>query len=169
MTVSSTASGRRLERFTINVEQQFLDDLRARLRASRFAPDPENDDERYGLSTAYLKPLAEYWADGFDWRAAEAKLNAFNQHRLDVGGTPVHFIHEHGKGPAPIPLILMHGWPWTHYHWHKVIGPLTDPGAYGGDPADAFDIVVPSLPGFGFSTPLTNPRENYASKAASTP
>jgi hypothetical protein len=165
MTVSSTESSRSLERFTINVEQEVLDDLRARLKATRFAPDPENDDERYGLSTAYLKPLAEYWADGFDWQAAEAKLNAFNQHRLDVGGTPVHFIHERGQGPAPIPLILMHGWPWTHYHWHKVIGPLTDPGAHGGDPADAFDIVVPSLPGFGFSTPLTNPRENYASMA----
>ena len=165
MTVSSTESGRSLERFTINVEQEVLDDLRARLKATRFAPDPENDDERYGLSTAYLKPLAGYWADGFDWRAAEEKLNAFNQYRLDVGGTPVHFILERGKGPAPIPLILMHGWPWTHYHWHKVIGPLTDPGAYGGDPADAFDIVVPSLPGFGFSTPLTNPRENYASMA----
>lgn len=101
MTVSSTESGRSLERFTINVEQEVLDDLRSRLKATRFAPDPENDDERYGLSTAYLKPLAEYWADGFDWRAAEAKLNAFNQYRLDVGGTPVHFIHERGKGRPP--------------------------------------------------------------------
>ncbi|MGW3465563.1 alpha/beta fold hydrolase, partial [Streptomyces olivaceoviridis] len=163
--MSSTASHPSLDRFTIDVDQQVLDDLRTRLKATRFAPDPENDDEIYGLSTAVLRPLVEYWADGFDWRAVEARLNTLNQHRLDVGGTPVHFVHERGKGPAPIPLLLMHGWPWTYHHWHKVIGPLTDPAAHGGDPADAFDVVIPSLPGFGFSTPLTNPRENYASMA----
>lgn len=154
-----------LEPFTIAIADEVLDDLRARLRATRFAPDPDNEDETYGLSTAYLKPLVQYWADGFDWRAAEAGLNAVTQHRLDVGGTPVHFVHEHGRGPAPIPLLLMHGWPWTYHHYSKVIGPLTDPAAHGGDPADAFDVVIPSLPGFGFSTPLTNPRENYASMA----
>lgn len=153
------------ERFTIEVGQEVLDDLRARLLRTRFAPDPDNEDEKYGLSTAYIKPLVEYWADGYDWRAAEARLNAFNQHRPDVGGTPVHFVHERGKGPAPIPLLLLHGWPWTYHHWHKVIGPLTDPAAHGGDAADAFDVVIPSLPGFGFSTPLTNPRENYGDMA----
>ena len=151
--------------FTVEVGKEVLDDLRARLKATRFARDPENEDETYGLSTTVLRPLVEYWADGFDWRAAEARLNGFRQYRLDVGGTPVHFVHERGKGPAPIPLLLMHGWPWTYYHWYKVIGPLTDPAAHGGDPADAFDVVVPSLPGFGFSTPLTKPRENYASMA----
>ncbi|WP_327292786.1 epoxide hydrolase family protein [Streptomyces sp. NBC_01198] len=157
--------GRPLEPYAVHIEQNVLDDLRSRLRTTRFASDPENEDEVYGLSTAYLRPLVEFWADGFDWRAVEAKLNSFNQHRLDVDGTPVHFIHERGKGPAPVPLILMHGWPWTYWHWNKVIGPLTDPAAHGGDPADAFDVIVPSLPGFGFSTPLTNPRENYASMA----
>ncbi|SEN17006.1 epoxide hydrolase family protein [Actinacidiphila rubida] len=151
--------------FTVHVPQDVLDDLRARLKATRFAPDPENENEVYGLSTAFLRPLVEYWADGFDWRAAEARLNAFHQHRVDVGGTPVHFVHERGRGPAPIPLLLLHGWPWLYHHWNKVIGPLTDPAAFGGDPADAFDVVVPSLPGFGFSTPLTDPRENYASMA----
>ncbi|MEW2289562.1 epoxide hydrolase family protein [Streptomyces sp. NPDC047841] len=163
--MSSTASRPSLDRFTIDVGQEVLDDLSTRLKATRFAPDPENDDEIYGLSTAVLRPLVEYWADGFDWRAAEARLNTVNQHRLDVAGTPVHFVHERGKGPAPIPLLLMHGWPWTYHHWHKVIGPLTDPAAHGGDPADAFDVVIPSLPGFGFSTPLTSPRENYATMA----
>ncbi|GAB3957001.1 hypothetical protein GCM10027614_71120 [Micromonospora vulcania] len=85
--------------FHVNVEQDVLNDLHARLKATRFAADPENEDETYGLSTAYLKPIVEYWADGFDWRAAEAKLNVYNQHRLDVDGSPVHFIHERGKGP----------------------------------------------------------------------
>lgn len=151
--MSSTDSRRAPEPFVVDVQQEVLDDLRARLKATRFASDPENDNEIYGLSTAYLKPLVEYWADGYDWRAAESKLNSFNQHRLDVDGSPVHFVHERGVGPAPIPLLLMHGWPWTHHHWHKVIGPLTNPAAHGGDPADAFDVVIPSLPGFGFSTP----------------
>ncbi|MFI9271231.1 epoxide hydrolase family protein [Kitasatospora sp. NPDC052896] len=162
---SATGSGPAPAPFTIHVAQEVLDDLRHRLRSTRFAADPDNDDERYGLGTARLRPLVEYWADGFDWRAAEARLNSFRQHRLDVGGSPLHFVHERGSGPAPIPLLLLHGWPWTHHHWHKVIGPLTDPAAHGGDPADAFDVIVPSLPGFGFSTPLTNPRENYADMA----
>ncbi|MFK0246873.1 epoxide hydrolase family protein [Amycolatopsis azurea] len=154
-----------LEPFVVNVEQDVLDDLRSRLKATRFAPDLDNEDEAFGLSTAYLKPIVEYWADGFDWRAVEARLNSYSHHRVDVGGTPVHFIREPGKGPAPIPLLLMHGWPWTFWDWSKVIRPLADPGAYGGDPADAFDIIVPSLPGFAFSTPLTNGKENFVSMA----
>jgi pimeloyl-ACP methyl ester carboxylesterase len=156
---------RQLERFTIHIDQDILDDLQARLKTTRFAPDLDNNDEVYGLSTKYLKPLIQYWADGFDWRAAEDQLNSFTHHRINVGGTPVHFIREPGNGPAPIPLLLMHGWPWTFWDWSKVIRPLTDPAAFGGDPADAFDVIVPSLPGFGFSTPLTNGKENYISMA----
>ncbi|WP_410663714.1 epoxide hydrolase family protein [Amycolatopsis sp. lyj-84] len=154
-----------LEPFVIHVEQDVLDDLRSRLKATRFAPDLDNEDEAFGLSTAYLKPIVEYWADGFDWRAVEARLNGYAHHRVDVGGTPVHFIREPGKGPAPIPLLLMHGWPWTFWDWSKVIRPLADPAAHGGDPADAFDVIVPSLPGFAFSTPLTNGKENFVSMA----
>ncbi|PSM42952.1 epoxide hydrolase [Streptomyces dioscori] len=154
-----------LEPFKINVDQSVLDDLKSRLRATRFAPDLDNEDGKYGLSTAYLKPIVEYWADGFDWRAVEKKINSYHQHRVDVGGTPVHFIHERGKGPSPVPLVLAHGWPWSYLQWSKLIGPLTDPAAHGGDPADAFDVVIPSLPGFAFSTPLTNPRENYGDMA----
>ncbi|NEA41439.1 epoxide hydrolase [Streptomyces sp. SID11385] len=163
--MSSTGSGTTPPPFNVAIDDEVLDDLRTRLRRTRFASDAENEDERYGLSTAYLAPLVAYWADGFDWRAAEKKLNRFHQYRVDVDGTPVHFVHERGTGPAPMPLLLAHGWPWTHHHWHKVIGPLTDPAAFGGDPADAFDVVAVSLPGFGFSTPLTNPRENYADMA----
>ncbi|RYE43537.1 MAG: epoxide hydrolase [Hyphomicrobiales bacterium] len=163
--MNTNESGRPLERFTISVGQDVLDDLRARLKATRFAPDLDNENEQYGISTSYLKPMVDYWADGFDWRAVEQKLNSFTHHRLDVGGTPVHFIREPGKGPNPIPLLLMHGWPWTFWDWSKVIRPLTDPASFGGDPADAFDVIVPSLPGFGFSTPLTNGKENYISMA----
>jgi pimeloyl-ACP methyl ester carboxylesterase len=163
--MSTIGESRALERFTISVDQDILDDLRARLRATRFAPDLDNDDEVYGLSSRYIKPLVEYWADGFDWRAAEVKLNSFTHHRIDVGGTPVHFIRERGKGPAPVPLLLLHGWPWTFWDWSKVIRPLADPAASGADRADAFEVVVPSLPGFGFSTPLTNGKENYVSMA----
>jgi hypothetical protein len=160
----ATEAGQPLDPYTINVDQSVLDDLVVRLKATRFAPDLDNEDERYGLSTTYLRRLAEYWADEFDWRAMERKINGFTHHRVDVGGSPVHFIREPGNGPAPIPLLLLHGWPWTFWDWSKVIRPLTHPAAFGGDPADAFDVIVASLPGFAFSTPLSV-RENYVSMA----
>lgn len=140
--------------FTIDVPQDVLDDLTARLRATRFAPDLDNEDEYYGLSTAYLKPLVEYWADGFDWRAAERRLNSHPQYKVEIDGTPVHFIHVRGKGPNPTPLLVLHGWPWPGEFNHPVIGPLTDPAAHGGDPTDSFDVVVPTLPGFTWSSPV---------------
>ncbi len=102
----------------------------------------------------YLQELVAYWADGFDWRAAERAINAYENYRVDVGGGPVHFLRKPGVGPNPVALILSHGWPWTFWHWSRVIDALADPAACGGDPADAFDVIVPSLPGFGFSTPL---------------
>ncbi|WP_127509274.1 epoxide hydrolase family protein [Actinoplanes solisilvae] len=150
-----------LERYTIDVPQEALDDLKRRLRATRFAQDLDNEDEYYGLGTAYLKPLVEYWADGYDWRLAEKELNTFTRHRVEVGGTPIQFIREPGKGPKPIPLLLLHGWPWPSTAYNKIIRPLADPAAYGGNPADAFDVIVPDLPGFGFSTPLGRGDLNY--------
>ena len=92
-----------------------------------------------------------------DMRAAEEQINDFPQFMVTVDGVPIHFVHVRGKGPDPKPLILTHGWPWTFWDWHQVIGPLTDPAAHGGDPADSFDVVIPSLPGAGFSVPLTTP------------
>jgi pimeloyl-ACP methyl ester carboxylesterase len=146
-------TGTTLETFTVDVPEETVTDLRRRLRATRWDADPDNADSYYGISTAILRDLVDYWVDGFDWRAQEAAINAFPQHRVEVGGHPVHFVRQPGRGPDPVPLILSHGWPWTFWDWSKVIGPLADPAAYGGDPADAFDVVVPSLPGFGFSTP----------------
>jgi len=142
-----------LEPTTIHVSDEVLDDLRRRLIATKWPRDAGNDDGFYGVRRTRLQPLVEYWADGYDWRTAERAINAYEHYRVDVGGVPVHFMHKAGVGPNPIPLILSHGWPWTFWHWSKVIDQLADPGAYGGDPADAFDVIVPSLPGFGFSTP----------------
>ncbi len=148
------------EPFTIAVPDAVLDDLRRRLRETRWATDFANEDWRYGTNGAWLQSMVGYWLDGYDWRAHEAAMNAFPQFKVDLDGIPIHFVHVKGKGPDPTPLILTHGWPWTFWDFHAVIGPLSDPAAYGGDPADAFDVVVPSLPGFGFSTPLTVPGVN---------
>ena len=144
----------------IAVPDDVLDDLRRRLRATKWPRDAGNDDGFYGVRRTRLQPLVEYWADGFDWRAAERRINAYEHYRVDVGDVPVHFLRRPGVGPRPVPLILSHGWPWTFWHWSKVIDPLADPASYGGDPADAFDVIVPSLPGFGFSTP-TRPDMNF--------
>lgn len=143
--------------FEIHIEDAALDDLRDRLARTRFAADFANDDWRYGVPGAYLRELCDYWQDGYDWRAHEAAMNAFSHFRVEIDDVPIHFVHERGKGPAPIPLILTHGWPWTFWDFRDVIGPLCDPAAHGGDPADAFDVIVPSLPGFGFSSPLEKP------------
>lgn len=150
-----------MEHFTIDVPQEALDDLRYRLEHTRWADDFANDDWRYGTEGKYLRELADYWLNGYDWRAREAAMNQFTHWRTAIDGVPVHFIREPGKGPAPMPLLLNHGWPWTFWDFRKIIGPLSDPASYGGDPADAFDVIVPSLPGYGFSTPLTTPAQNF--------
>jgi len=147
----------KIEPFTIAVPQEEIDALRARLAATRWAPELGNADWSYGVNGAYLRDLAAYWRDGFDWRAQEARMNAFPHFRTEIDGIPIHFIHVRGKGPDPVPLMLNHGWPWTFWDFQDVIAPLADPAAFGGDPADAFDVIVPSLPGFAFSGPL--PRE----------
>ena len=145
-----------LDQTPIQVPDDVLDDLRRRLNQTKWPLDAGNADGFYGVRRTELQRLVEYWADGYDWRKAERAMNAYEQYRVEVGGVPVHFMRKAGVGPRPIPLILSHGWPWTFWHWSKVIDPLADPAAYGGDPADAFDVIVPSLPGFGFSTPLPN-------------
>lgn len=154
-----------IEPFRVDVPQAVLDDLHDRLARTRWTADFANDAWSYGANVGYVRELAEHWHDRYDWRAREAAMNAFPQFRTTIDGVPVHFVHVKGKGtpgaPNPIPLILNHGWPWTFWDFHKVIGPLTDPAAHGGDPADAFDVVVPSLPGYGFSTPLTKTGMNF--------
>ena len=146
----------------IHVPDAVLADLGERLRQVRWPDDAAGDDGYYGVQRSYLRELVAYWADGYDWRAAEAAINAYEHHQVEVAGVPVHFMRKAGVGSRPLGLILSHGWPWTFWHWSKVIDALADPGAFGGDPADAFDVIVPCLPGFGFSTPLTQPGMNFS-------
>ena len=142
--------------FRIAVPDAALDELRAALARTRWPDQVEDAGWDYGTELGYLQELVAYWGDGFDWRGREEVLNSLPQFRADVDGPGfdgfgVHFVHREGVGPAPLPLVLTHGWPSTHFEYHDVVGPLADPGAYGGDSADAFHVVVPSLPGYGFS------------------
>ncbi|MBB5789293.1 epoxide hydrolase family protein [Jiangella mangrovi] len=133
-----------------------LDDLRRRLRATRWPDAPEDAGWSLGTDVGYLRELVEYWADGFDWRAQEEALARLPRFRVTVGGLRIHLVHARAAAPAPqpaIPLILTHGWPDSFWRYTKVIELLTDPGAHGADPADAFDVVVPDLPGYGYSDP----------------
>lgn len=153
------------EQFAVHFADDILDDLRDRLRRTRWSDNFGNDDWSYGVNGDYLRGLADYWADGFDWRAQERAINRFEQYRVTLDGVPIHYLMRRGKRaegvPPPMPLILTHGWPWTFWDYRHVIEPLADPAAHGGDPADAFDVIVPSLPGFGFSTPLRQTGVGY--------
>jgi microsomal epoxide hydrolase len=139
------------EKFKIAISQATLEDLQARLAQVRWPDEVEGAGWDYGTNLEYLKSLVAYWRDGYDWRAQEADLNRYAHFRAQIDGVSIHFIHERGKGPKPTPLMLVHGWPDSFYRFHKLIPLLTDPASYGGDPADSFDVIVPSLPGFGFS------------------
>ena len=137
--------------FEISVEQSVLDDLQVRLTHTRWPDEIPGAEWDYGSNLDYIKELVEYWRTDFDWRAQEKKLNAFHHFKSEVEGLDIHFIHERGTGPNPIPLVITHGWPSTFFEMTKIIPLLADPGSHGADPADSFDVVAPSLPGFGFS------------------
>jgi len=137
--------------FRVNVPQAALTDLRRRLAATRW-PDAETvSDRSHGVQLTKLQPLVRYWQTGYDWRKAEAKLNALPQFLTNIDGLDIHFIHVRSRHPNALPLIMTHGWPGSVFELLKVIGPLTDPTAHGGTADDAFHLVLPSLPGFGFS------------------
>jgi microsomal epoxide hydrolase len=146
-----------IQPFKINIPQATLDDLRERLARTRWPDEVEGAGWDYGTNVGYLKSLVDYWQHEFDWRKQEAKLNTYTQFRADIDGLNIHFIHERGKGPNPIPLILTHGWPDSFYRMHKIIPMLTDPESFGGNAADSFDVIVPSIPGFGFSDSVRKP------------
>jgi pimeloyl-ACP methyl ester carboxylesterase len=137
--------------FRIDVPAAELADLRRRLRETRWPEREPVDDWSQGVPLTYLRALCDYWADGYDWRPCEARLNALPQFRTVIDGLAVHFIHVRSPRPDALPLILTHGWPGSVIEFLKVIGPLTDPVAPGGNGADAFHVVCPSLPGYGFS------------------
>ncbi|WP_144141976.1 epoxide hydrolase family protein [Paraburkholderia sp. BCC1884] len=140
-----------IEPFQIAVADHEIDDLRRRVRATRWAPATAAPPWQQGADTGWLRELADYWATHFDWREAERRLNRMPQFMTDVQGQRVHFVHRRGVGLAPYPLVITHGWPGSFFEFHTLLDHLCDPVAFGADPADAFDVVVPSLPGFGFS------------------
>jgi pimeloyl-ACP methyl ester carboxylesterase len=141
----------------IAVPDADLADLRDRLERTRW-PEPETvDDWSQGVPLSYLRDLCGYWAREYDWRATEARLNALPQYRTVIDGLGIHFLHVRSTEPDALPLVVTHGWPGSVVEFLKVIGPLTDPAAHGGDPADAFDVVCPSLPGYGFSDKPAEP------------
>ncbi|WP_052852457.1 epoxide hydrolase family protein [Streptomyces avicenniae] len=143
--------------FRIDIPQDLLDDLHARLAATRWPGELPGVGWSRGVPQAYLRDLAEHWRTGYDWRKHEAALNEHPQFTTTVDGQKIHFLHVRSPEPDATPLVLLHGWPGSVADFLDVIGPLSDPRAHGGDPADAFHLVIPSLPGFGFSTPLAGP------------
>ena len=142
--------------FTIDVPDAVLDDLRERLARTRLPDQLEDVGWDYGAELGYVTDLITYWRDEFDWRAAERRLNALDHYKTVIDGLDIHFIHQRSPEENALPLIITHGWPGSVAEFLKVIGPLTDPAAHGGDPADAFHVVAPSMPGYGFSD---KPRE----------
>ena len=143
--------------FTIAVPDAVLEDLRQRLNNTRWADEEVVDDWSQGIPHAYLKEVCEYWATDYDWRSREAALNRFDQFTTEIDGLDVHFVHQRSPHPDAIPLLITHGWPGSIVEFHKVIEPLVNPTAFGGSAADAFHVVAPSLPGFGFSGKPTVP------------
>jgi pimeloyl-ACP methyl ester carboxylesterase len=155
-TATATASDEAgIRPYRVSIPQADVDDLRERLARTRWAADLPGTGWDRGVPTAYLRELAAYWAGEYDWRAHEAALNAYPQFITTIDGTGVHFLHVRSAEPGATPLLLLHGWPGSVVEFLDMIGPLTDPAAHGGDPADAFHLVIPSLPGYGFSGPLT--------------
>ncbi len=150
-TSASAASDATIRPFQVHVPEAALVDLRARIAATRW-PDRETvNDQSQGIQLAKLQELVRYWGTGYDWRKAEAKLNALPQFVTNIDGLDIHFIHVRSKHPNALPVIMTHGWPGSVLELVKVVGPLTDPTAHGGRAEDAFDLVFPSMPGYGFS------------------
>ena len=149
---------RRPEPFELQVPEEALADLRARLARTRFPDQAPGPPWAYGTDLGCMRELVAYWRDAFDWRAEEARLNALPHYKVPLAGIDLHFLHVPGQGPDPCPLLLSHGWPGSVFEFLELIPLLTDPARFGGDPADAFTVVAPSLPGFGLSFTPAQPR-----------
>jgi microsomal epoxide hydrolase len=147
-----------IQPFRLHVPDAAIADLRERLARTRFPDQAPGAPWAYGTDVGYLKTLVEHWRDRFDWRAQEDRLNAWPQFEVPLHGIDVHFLHVEGRGPAPCPLLLSHGWPGSVFEFLELIPRLTDPARFGGDPADAFTVVAPSLPGYGLSFAPGQPR-----------
>lgn len=152
-TTANASADAEVHPFRIEIPDEVLDDLRDRLGRTRWPDELPDVGSDYGVPLAYLKDLAEYWRTSYDWRAQEARLNAVRQFTTTIDGQNIHFLHVRSPESDALPLVLTHGWPGSVAEFLDIVGPLSDPGSHGGDPADAFDLVIPSLPGFGFSGP----------------
>ena len=152
--------------FTLAIPEQAIADLKARLAMTRLPDQAPDAPWAYGTDLAYMKDLVAYWKDGFDWRKQEAALNAYPQFKLRMADVDLHYLHVPGKGPSPMPLLLMHGWPGSVFEFLDIIPRLTDPATFGGNPADAFTVIAPSLPGFGLSFTPGQKRFNIEEIAA---
>ena len=144
--------------FRLQVPDAAIDDLRERLARARLPDQAPGEPWAYGADLGWMRGLLEHWRTGFDWRTHEARLNALPQFRVAIAGIELHFLKVEGKGPAPMPLLLSHGWPGSVFEFLELIPRLTDPARFGGDPADAFTVVAPSLPGYGLSFAPGQPR-----------
>ena len=146
-----------IQSFRIEIPEAALDDLRDRLARTRWPSELPGGGWSRGVPPDYLRELAEYWRTGYEWREHEARLNEFPQFTTTIDGANVHFLHVRSPEPEALPLIMTHGWPGSIVEFLDIIGPLTDPRTHGGDPADAFHLVIPSIPGFGLSGPTSEP------------
>jgi pimeloyl-ACP methyl ester carboxylesterase len=149
-----------IEPFSIPFSQPAVDDLRDRLRRTRWPDEISGANWEYGVDLSFLQQICEYWSERFDWKAQVERFSTFHHYRYSSENPRIHFIHERGKGPAPIPMILTHGWPGSFLEMMRIIPLLTDPASYGGSSSDAFDVVIPSLPGYGFSDRPAGPGMN---------
>jgi pimeloyl-ACP methyl ester carboxylesterase len=165
MTTTKSSGSADIRPFTVAIGQAELDDLDQRLANTRLPRPTAEDDWDLGTPNSYLQETVDYWRDGFDWRAQEARINEFPHSLTDIDGQTVHFIHVPSAEPNATPLLLIHSYPGSFIDFLDMIGPLTDPVAHGGKAEDAFSVVVPSIPGFGFSTPLAGGRWTMAKVA----
>jgi len=155
--VVSMTNANEIRPYRIDIPQAELDDLRSRLAGTRWPAQLPGAGWTRGVPVDYLRQLAEHWASKYDWREHEARLNGYPQFTTEIDGQRIHFLHVRSPEPDALPLVVTHGWPGSVVEFLDVIGPLTDPRAHGGDPRDAFHLVIPSIPGFGFSSPLRGP------------
>ncbi|HET9286666.1 MAG TPA: epoxide hydrolase [Gaiella sp.] len=146
--------------YRVEIPQADLDDLQARLERVRWPDELSGVDWRFGVPLGCVRELADQWRTGFDWRAHETRLNVYPQFTTTIDGQRVHFVHVRSPEPGALPLICTHGWPMSVFEYLDLVGPLSDPRAHGGDPADAFHVVIPSIPGVAFSGPTTEPGWN---------
>jgi pimeloyl-ACP methyl ester carboxylesterase len=151
-----------VEPFRVRVDEAVLDDLKQRLHRTRWPDEVAGAEWARGAPMKLLQGLAEHWRERFDWRRIEDRLNALGQFIATIGGTSVHFVHERGRGPKPMPLLVAHGWPGSFLEMERLIPLLADPAGHGASAEDAFDVVVPSMPGYGFSPPASEPGMNPA-------